>query len=106
MNNVLGFLKIKVMVIIIGILLIIIGFSGYLLRSKCESGRLSSEISNSIKEPLTMDLISIMDSIITRTSDFIQEKFCPLLQALNKLLSFYWYIIIGVIITIIGFIIP
>ncbi len=102
----LGFLKIKAIVIIIGILLVIIGFSGYLLKNKCESGKLSTEVSNAIKEPLTMDLISIMNSIITKTSDFIQEKFCPLLQALNKLLPFYWYLLIGLAITVIGFIIP
>jgi len=104
-----GLLKAKFMTIFVGIILIILILVGYFFLDYCKTdpGRLAGEVSEALDEPLTLSGLYAIGGFFTFLGEAFVAILCPILDFMNLLLAFFWYLLIGVAIVLIGwFLIP
>jgi len=107
-SSLLKALKIKVLLIILGVAFVALGGLGYYLIDYCSLApeELTSQVVDVVSEPLTMGGVAVLGTVLQGVGEFFVSVLCPVLSFLNSLLPLFWYIVAGAIMAFVGWILP
>ncbi|MFA5406199.1 MAG: hypothetical protein WC307_02480 [Candidatus Nanoarchaeia archaeon] len=100
--------KIKLLLLIVGVVGAVLGALGYYLLDYCTSspGELASQVESAVSAPLTIQVMTTIGAVLGVIIDVFVTILCPVIWFMNVIIPLFWYIIIGGVLILIGVFAP